>query len=156
MQILLFKNQGFISKLIKFFTRGQYNHAAILTSNNIVYEAIVTNGVRKIKLQDKIEESIKNNTKIDYFRFKNQIPPDKERVIICFLEKQLGKKYDFNTMIGFLTYSTRQNRKDLGRWICSELVAAACEKFEPLLICEPFKISPEMISYSTKIELEKF
>ena len=153
MRILLFKNHGIIPDLIRFFSRGKYNHAAILTSTGIVYEAI-TSGVRKTPLSNKIFECNKNNTYIDYFKLKKDLPPYEELQIIDFLEKQLGKPYDFMMVAGFVSHSTSQGRKSYGKWFCSELVCAAIGEIKKILNTDYWKISPEMISYSTEIELD--
>jgi hypothetical protein len=139
-----------MSNLIKFFTRGKYNHAAIQLSDGSIYEATTGDGVRKIGEGDLNLEY--NNYVIDYYGAE----VGQEDELRAFLEKQLGKKYDYWMVFGFVIYKTSEDRKSSERWFCSELVLASLNKIGYRLFnCEPWKISPEFLSYSTKIEFEK-
>jgi len=103
MEILLFKDKSSVGKYIKLFTRRKYSHAAIRTKDGVVYEATAKDGVRK--LSDIIQKERFDKYVIDVYKVKTTVAQDKS--IIDFLEEQLGKKYDFWMVTGFVIYSTR-------------------------------------------------
>ena len=151
MEILLFKDKSFVGKYIKLFTRGKYSHAAIRTKDGVVYEATAKDGVRK--LSDIIQKEGFDKYVIDVYKVKTTVAQDK--LIIDFLEEQLGKKYDFWMVAGFVIYSTRQSRKSWSNWFCSELVFAAFEKGKiKLLNTEPWKVAPEHLSWSQLLRFD--
>jgi len=148
MDILLFKNESFLGKIIRFFTRGKYSHAAVRLDSGEIYEAVTKEGVRKLMGIKYIE----GKNKIDVYTLNVPLNKINELNMRDFLDKQIGKKYDYWMVLGFVIKSTRQGRKSRNRWYCSELCAAALEKAGiQLLITQPWKISPEMISYSPMI-----
>ena len=69
--------------------------------------------------------------------------------ILLFAKSQLGKPYDYADIAGLLTHL---DWHDKGRWICSELVAAAAEAGGLYLInAEPkfvSRVTPEMLHLS--------
>lgn len=145
MEILLFKDDSFIGNNIKLFTRGKYSHAAIRTKDGTIYEAVAKYGVRK--LNHITEKEGFNKYIIDVYKVKTTAAQDK--VIIKFLEAQLGKKYDFWMVAGFVLYTTRETRKSSERWYCSEICFASLEKSKiKLLNTEPWKVAPEHLSWS--------
>ena len=151
MEILLFKDDSFIGKYIKLFTRRKYSHAAIRTKDGTVYEATAKHGVRK--LNHITEKEGFNKYIIDVYKVKTTAAQDK--IIIKFLEEQLGKKYDFWMVAGFVIYSNRESRKSWGKWFCSELVFAAFEKAKiKLLRTEPWKVAPEHLSWSYIVKFD--
>jgi uncharacterized protein YycO len=76
---------------------------------------------------------------------------EQDEIIKDFLTRQIGKKYDYLALIGFVLHTTKESRKQLSRWICSELVFAAFQKANINLLdrIDAWKVSPTILSYST-------
>lgn len=139
MKILLFKNTGLFGKLIGWQTRSEYCHAAIQIGDT-VYESMATKGVRKIDITNRLGD-------FDIFTvIANDV---QEQSAKDFLEAQIGKKYDWGSVIRFV--SRKQiHREQAGVWFCSELVFAALQSagIELLLRIEPWAVSPGMLRLS--------
>lgn len=147
-KIGFYKKNGFVANIIKFLTRGQYSHVAIEV-NNTFYEA------KEFSLVRKYVTWTKNSSQIDIYEL--EITDDQERRLVNFLEKQIGKKYDYLMVLGFLFYVTREKRKSRGKWFCTELIFAALEKVGVKLLnnIEPWKVSPATLSYSTLLKYKE-
>lgn len=119
--ILLRKSGGPISSLIKSFSNSKYSHAAIFLNYETVIEAHWT-GVRKIKV-DEIDYEY------DIFRYKSRSPFDKaeDKRMKYFLESQLGIKYDYSQLLGYLKFGFVEGNEwnTPNEMICSELVDLA-------------------------------
>lgn len=143
----LYRKSGIISNIIKFFSRGNYSHVAIQV-NGVVYESKEFHSVRKLT------DWCINTATVDIYEI--LITEEQEKELIIFLEKQLGKPYDYMMVLGFLFFTTREKRKSRRRWFCSEFVFAALEKIGIKLFnnIEPWKISPVMLSYSPLLKFK--
>lgn len=107
-----YRGLSFISKIIKWRTRGIYSHVAIEIDNN-VYEAWEKYGV--VKASSTLENHT-HKTPIDTIEINT-----KEIVaqnFKLFLEAQINKKYDWRAIISFIG---SKNIQDKNRWFCSEL-----------------------------------
>jgi len=98
--------------LLRLFLFSQYNHIAIEFSGQ-VYDA-TSHGVVK-------------QTREQFFgRYKRvleiEVTIPKGQKAVTWLEKQLGKRYDYLAVIAF---PFRRNWQKENRWFCSELVAEA-------------------------------
>lgn len=152
--IALYKGKSLISRTIKWFTWGPYAHASWILPDQSCIEAWHVGGVRHTKhwCMDH-----KPGTEIDFFEIKG-MPPEQRKVIEAFLLDQVGKRYYFWGIARF--FSRRRNRrrtrnpKDVGRWFCSELVMAACQKagVDLLKRVEPQQVHPTLLSYSPNLD----
>lgn len=145
MRIALYRGTGFIDKSILFFSRGGYTHAAVLLYDDTVIEAYPFKGVRRRKsLMDKMGKDVK----VEVY----DVPTTgiQDEIIKKFLTDQLGKGYDYWSVIGFVVYSSKEGRKSYGRWFCSELVFAAFQKAGINLLerVDAWKVSPTIISFT--------
>jgi uncharacterized protein YycO len=75
------------------------------------------------------------------------------KIIEDFLVSQIGKKYDWLAIFGFVLHTTKEGRKQYKRWICSELVFAAFQKAGINLLerIDAWKVSPTILSWNTKM-----
>lgn len=130
--------------LIKFASRGAYSHCSIVF-DDAVYEARPFVGVRKASNLASVEDK---ERVIDIYEV--ETTNAQELVIREFLDRQIGKKYDYWMAVGFVLYTSRESRKSSGKWFCSELLFCALEKGGIRILdrVEPWKISPSMASYS--------
>lgn len=151
MKIAMYKGTGWVSKSILFMSRGGYSHAAVQLNDGSIIEAHASRGVtRRKSLLDEI------NTNTVVVTYDVETTPEQDVIITKFLESQLGKKYDYLAIVGFVFHTTHQGRIQYGRWICSELVFAAFQKAGINLLerVECWKVSPTILSYSTMLKNE--
>jgi uncharacterized protein YycO len=150
MKIAMYKGTGIGSELILYFSRGGYSHAAVILNDGSIIESKEFHGVRKRK---NITDLLTKNYRIDIFDVSTTEEQDK--TIEDFLVKQLGKGYDYWSVIGFVVYASKEGRRSYGRWFCSELVFAAFQKAGINLLdrVDAWKVSPTILSYNTKMNL---
>lgn len=141
-RIGLYCGTSFLSRLIRWKTWGKWSHASILTPDFKIYESWTT-GVRKV---DDYRQDQTPGTVVHFFDVIGLTDEQSEKVIE-FCNKQLGKKYDFWGIFGFLF---RKKYESSNKWFCSELVYAAFKYagVELLNDIEAYKVSPTHLSYS--------
>lgn len=151
MKIAFYKGNGPLNKLISFFCRGGYSHVAIIQNDGIIIEAYPFKGVRIRKdISDKMKRC-----RVDVFEV--QTTSEQDAIIKNFLVAQIGKKYDWWAIFGFVFHTTREGRKQYGKWICSELVFAAFRKASISLLerIEAWMVSPTILSYNTTMSYKE-
>ena len=139
-KINFYKPSSILGKLVCFFQRGKYSHCNI-TVDDLTYEIRPFNKVKKFQLEpSKI---------IDSFDIK--LSKRQKIQLVDFLDKQIGKSYDYLSIIGFIIYKNDRSKSNI--WFCSELIVSALLKvnFEILKRVEPFKVGPVILSYSPLI-----
>lgn len=141
--ILLFHGRGLISTLIRWQSRGQYSHAAILMPDGQIVESWQGAGVRVKTLSD--WEGIDRYT----------IPgmsPDQWDDAIAYALDQVGAGYDY---LGVLRFISRRPSPTNDRWFCSELVFSALRHAGVDLFqrIDPWAVSPGLLAISPKMEL---
>jgi len=128
------RGEAKISKLIRFFSRGEYNHVSIRT-HRYIYEAHIKQGVIKTPINKWDDSTVVITTKISVSNagYTNMIK---------FLNEQVGKKYDIMGILSFF-FILLPPRK--GYWYCSELASVALEKAKIKDgMLDNRKISPQM------------
>lgn len=127
------RGKGFLSAFIRWQTWSRYSHVAIVTPDG-VYEAWPFSGVR-------VRPYWTDTSGIDFF-----VCAAPTELATKFLEKQLGKKYDYFGVLRFIT----RKRKSSARWFCSELAFAAARAAgtELLRNVDCSQVSPGMLSMS--------
>lgn len=132
-----------MSGLIRFQTRSEYSHSAILLDDGeTIFESWPGAGVRTKK--------VRNWDGIDKFRI---IPPVNWAPALRFAESQLGKPYDYVQVMRFVT---RQGGKENASWFCAEYSFRIVERggVQLLRTDEAFRIHPGHLGLSPLIELE--
>ena len=148
MKILLYRGKSFVSKAIQLQTRSPYSHVAIQLDEHEIYEAWHVGGVRRLRYATEGHDS---GTVIDICRINNVSDGSVDKVR-AFLQSQIGKKYDFKSVLRFIT--RRKVRAD-NRWFCSELVLAALEAGGiKLLNINYSEASPRDVSISPNLTYE--
>lgn len=151
MKIALYKGTGLIEKAILWFCRGGYSHAAIVLNDGSIVEAYPFKGVRHRKcIEDQMKKCI-----VDVYEIPTTLEQDE--IIENFLSLQIGKKYDWIAILGFVLHKTKTGRKQYAKWICSELVFATLRKANVLLLerIEAWEVSPTLLSYNTMMCLKR-
>lgn len=148
MYIALYKNDKILGKLIRRFSRGEYNHASIVFNDNSVIEASVSKGVVK---NINFNSTLERGTTVELF----EVPttPEQYKIILDFLNRQLGKGYDYWSVLGFILFTSNEGRKSYGKWFCSELVFASFKEAGIKLLenVEAWKVSPTMLRFSSQL-----
>lgn len=119
--IAQYRGKSVISKIIRWQTRSIWSHSAIVFPKYTLIEAWHIGGVKSVQSNSLVECLSANHTPgtmVDLFSLDLN-----EENAISFLIKQVGKQYDFSLLCNFLT---RKPAEVNNKWICSELVAAAC------------------------------
>jgi len=147
-KIAQYKGKSWVSKAIKFVTRGQYSHTAIMLADDCIVEA--WEGSNSVRVITSLADGHKLGTPVDIYSVR--MGAEQERVFREFVIAQVDKKYDYWGIFGFL------RRKDLQRgesWFCSELFAAGCEKAGVTLLknVRPSQVSPSMVTRSPITQL---
>lgn len=114
MELLFTKARGLAGLGIRAFEGGTANHVAILdAASGVVIEATFLEGVHRVDY--------------DWFLVHNHVVqsvnvhlPDEETAL-QFAQSQVGKKYDWTALVGFLMW---RDWSDTDRWYCSELAMA--------------------------------
>lgn len=147
MKIALFKGNGFISKLIRWQTRGMYSHAALILNDGTVVESREFVGVRHVPdiIRDKGEE-------VDIFAI--DTTPAQDSTIAAFALEQVGKKYNYVGVFRFLTRQ-RWSASERDKWFCSELVYSAFKHAGLSLFreTEAWEVDPEFLSRSSALKI---
>jgi len=145
--ILLQRGRGTIATLIKWQTRSAYSHAALLFRDGVVIESQAGHGVWKYHVSE-VEGSPADWDVfvVDYVD---------EKAVRKFAEAQLGDRYDYASIVRFVTRA-QAIRQDSGKWFCSELAFAAMAKggIKVLSRIEPWEVSPEMLAISPLLKYQ--
>lgn len=143
LQIALHRGNGIVSRLIRWQQRGEWSHASVILRSGAVIESREFIGVRQLpKLTAAKGEFIQV--------FNVECTDEQADAIEAFLQKQVGKKYDYPMVFGFVSRSTKEGRDSEGKWFCSELAFDAFRAggIHLLARIEPWEVSPPHLSYS--------
>jgi uncharacterized protein YycO len=138
-EVRLYRGRGLISRLIRWQTRGRYDHASIVV-DGVLYEALQGRGV------------VQSRAVLDcrrHDRFHTWVDEERLAELQNFLTAQVGKPYDWTMVLRFIS-RRQESRKSKGKWFCSELVFAALNKGGCNLFkrTEPWEVSPGLIARS--------
>lgn len=136
------RGRGFFNAIVRCQTRSHFAHSALLyPDGKTVIEAAPGAGVRRhmlTKWDDVIPFTVPGMT------------ADQWQRAFAFSESQLGKPYDWFSILCFLTRD-KPPRND--NWFCSELTMASMSAAGVHLLdrIPPYKVYPGMIAYSPLI-----
>lgn len=141
--VLLFRGRGAISTLIRWQTRGEYSHAALLLPDGQIVEAWQGRGVRVKRLSDW--------EGIDKFTVLGMRAEQWDKAIKVALA-EVGKGYDYWAIIRFIS---RGRMPENDSWFCSELVFSALAQAGVKLFdrIEPSAVSPGLLAISPMLRL---
>ena len=111
------KGNHLLGKLIRFFSRGKFNHTSI-NLNGIIYEAHIHSGVRKTPEKDWSDKTVFTQTTF-------KIDTQTHRELKYWLDRQVGKKYDLWGVLSFMWIFANPVQ---GKWFCSELALVTLAK----------------------------
>ena len=141
--ICFYKGKSFVSGVIKWFTWGDYSHVAYMFENGELIEAWHKGGVvHRLSWLD----GHKVGTVIERYKIPS-MSNEAEAIMVAFLKSQVGKKYDYRGLFGFLGRRAIENAL---KWFCSELLGEGTTRADtPLLLRVPsYKVSPSQLNTS--------
>lgn len=144
--IILVASNNIIGKLIRWYTKSEFNHVGLLVDNYNIVEA-TRFGVLCTPINQYIALQKKNKLKFKIYRVSDLNKEDALKVV-KFAKKQVGKSYDFIQFICVAClYLWKKVRRiepiDLSGWVCSELVA---ESFYEIGIVFSEEVDPDNIT----------
>ena len=144
-----YNNSSPISRLIRFFTWGEYSHVALVNpETGLALESNHSTGVQLTTLSQFFLRSIPEI---------RRIPHSSPAEVWSAATSQIGKEYDMAFLWGWIL---RRNWQDPEKWSCSELIAWAAKEGGKGIISDDriSRVVPEhlyMISEKTEV-LDKF
>jgi uncharacterized protein YycO len=140
--IALYKGVSKPSRIIRAFNWSEYSHAAWVDDDGSVYQA----WSKGVTLTRSISEDHTPGTEVHLYTVIGETPETREEVR-KFMISQLGKKYDWLGILGFVFRAKSLHRRT--KWFCSELVAEAyASAAHPLVRAPSFKVYPGMLAAS--------
>lgn len=143
-RVLLFRGRGLISAAIRWQTRSEYSHAALLMPDGRILESWQGAGVRVKEITDW--------TDVDRFTVPALTDTGWGKVL-DFAWAQIGSGYDYT---GVLRFVSRRKSPENNRWFCSELVfAALVQTGLPILArIDAAEVSPALLALSPHLYKE--
>lgn len=130
---------GLTSGLIRWFSWSDWSHVDFVLRDGRFLGSRLDGGVR-IRPHDYLTPSKYRYAYVDVAD---------PRKVYGWATSQIGKKYDWKAIVGFLP---RVNWQDPERWFCSELVAQGFElKDQPIVDRECSRITPQTDYESTRV-----
>jgi len=143
LSVALHQGTGFVSRMIQWQQRGLWSHASLVLRDGRVVESREFIGVQEL-------EGIKptKGEAIQLFEF--DCTEGQAEAIETFAMAQIGKRYDYPMVFGFVSRSQTEGHQSDGRWFCSELVFASLRYGGVNLLerIEPWQVSPTHLSLS--------
>lgn len=139
--LCLHRGQGVISRLIRWQQRGDWSHASLYFPDRGLIESREFKGVRALPLLEPAPGEV-----IELYTVQGLKRYQEERVF-AFAQQQLGKRYDWPMVFGFVSRSPVEGHESGGKWFCSELAYAALRAagVELLGNTQPWEVSPPLL-----------
>jgi len=145
-----YKGKSLVSKIIKFVSRGQYSHTAIILPDGRIVEA--WEGSNKVRVIKNLSDGHTAGTPVDIYAM--HLSLDAEIRFVEFINKQIGMPYNKRGLIAF--YFNKFNINKKGSWFCSQLFAAGCYAAGCYFWgerTETWQISPSMVIRNDRFTL---
>jgi uncharacterized protein YycO len=149
--LCLHRAPGLVGDLIRWHSRGKYSHASLWVPGVGVIESREGKGVRRLPdLQPAKGEQI------DVFEVAG-LTIDQALDVWNFASAQVGKKYDWSMVFGFVSRATKEGHEAGGKWFCSELAFASFKQalVELLRDTVAWEVSPVLLGKSPLLKFVK-
>lgn len=135
--MILCKNKGLLSRIVKWFTDSEYSHVALVLDEKHLYHTNYNTNL-------KITHMIYPRNSYDVYRVIGEYDKDKLQE---FIYNNINNKYDFMDIVKII-FRINTDDKD-NEYICSELVRRAYEYAGLKLVDDTIKIAtPQDIANS--------
>jgi len=151
--ILASKGKSLDSRAIRFRQWGfPYTHIAYIVSLKDRNDPIVIEAWRKGVRYGKFSEVHTPGTEFAVYSI--EVTKEQRDEIRYFLQRQIGKPYDWLGILGFVFFNPNLESKN--RWFCSELVFTAFKQagVELLKNTHPSEVSPCLLLKSPLLQFE--
>lgn len=111
---------GVVSRLIRWQQRSDVSHISLIDNDNRLIESLEFRGVTDARTL----ESVRNEQRVDVYSV--LVAPEQHARAIQWARSQVGKKYDYWSVLRFVT--RRDARENNGKWFCSELAFVAAQE----------------------------
>lgn len=148
--IVLYKGNGFFSKLVRFFTKSEYSHVSMMLSDKLSIEA---NWYKKSNV---VPIKYDKDT-MEFYRVKGGLTDKQKLVLLQHSYNFLNKVYDYPQIFGYVIRFFDKSKINLfnstKRLICSELIDRAYLKLGIDLSSENYigDVTPKDIANSDKL-----
>jgi hypothetical protein len=126
------------AKFIRWWTTSDFNHVAFCCGDDSVIEAVGGLGV--------VRRPIAIYARHKYLVLRSAEPMEEaqKEAMLAHAVSQLGKKYDFRGIVGFVWHRNLHNPQ---KWFCSELGRSICERgdLHPVAIVPEGLTAPQLI-----------
>lgn len=141
MILAFYKGKSIVSKLIRWFTRGDYSHVAVMFNDGFIVEA--WHNPSKVRTISHLGEGHEVGTVVDLYEV--HLKDEYAARLECV--KSLGLKYDFLGVLGFVARWTKGSKSKL---FCSELAMKVCAAGNTPLLerISAYKVSPSALATS--------
>lgn len=133
------RSSGPAAWLIRAGTMSRWNHVAIEICGE-VYHATGLKGVHKTQIK-----TLKKHYEVETICLPELSSLQQVNTGLAWLEKQLGKGYDFGAILAF---PFRTNWQDPDRWFCSELVAAVLRIMGLFYRFPVYRVTPRDLGFA--------
>ena len=158
--VLLFKGNSWLSKIIKWKTKSAYSHAGLVAwwGDRLMVLEAVGSGVLATPISYNLQ---KYSGGIDYYRCTIELSDPLRQNMLSFAQQQLGKEYSFRRLVGFFfklilnkPLERCESAKVPSTFFCSEYVAEVYEHAGCDLVLERSSqyTSPDKLAGSDKLE----
>jgi hypothetical protein len=139
--VCLHRSPGLIGALIRWQQRGGWSHASLWFPGRGIIESREFKGVRAL-----VEFDAKPGERMEVFAVAG-LTPEQEEQVFAFAQRQLGKRYDWPMVFGFVSRSSVEGHQSGGKWFCSELVfaALAAAGIKLLRATDAWEVSPGLL-----------
>jgi uncharacterized protein YycO len=136
LHLIFSRRRSLGSWLIRVFCWSRWSHVSIVYHGDDLIDATLTHrGVRMRRVADLLREA----SAVEWV----QVDVPDEAAALDWLAKQLGRRYDWTAVVGFIF---RAGWADPGKWFCSELAAAAIQKGGRKLLREELsRVTPGLL-----------
>ncbi len=165
MRIALYQGKSWVSRVIRWLTRGRYSHAAWLLDDGTVMEAWTPGGFRHVgaghgDIIQGLSARHTPGTVVDIYAFDPPLSDRQQIMLDILVRSDLGKAYDWRMVLKFLPLPwvnrNRQSVDELKAVFCSEEVCDRAEAVgRTLLRAKPFEIAPSQVAWATGLRFEQ-
>ncbi|AEO93471.1 enoyl-CoA hydratase/carnithine racemase-like [Bacillus phage G] len=147
--IVLIRGKSFISKFVRFFTKSEYTHAAMMISERHMIEANFNKKVNIVNFKY-------NPETMEIYRYKEDLTKEQQIVIVQSSYEMLNKYYDYLQVIFYMIEYFIGKRYDRmfnlqSFIICSEIIDRAYSEIEINLV-EKSNMTPGDLVMSKEIK----
>lgn len=147
MRLAFYRGRSLISLAIRWFTRGDYSHVAIILDDDRIVEA--WHDPAEVRFINHLGDGHEPGTVVDVFAFEPAYPASATE----FAAAAVGMRYDFAGVLGFLT---KRSADKQDRVFCSELAMMTAKAGGAVLLqnVQDWKVSPSMLAMSPLLKFQ--